>query len=283
MKSFRIFLIFLIFTTSGCADLNNTRQNQLIARVDNNYLYMSDIDEFIFKFSSISDSIIQTQNYINSWEKNHLQYEKSILNIPNKNKNLLNKLVEDYRLDLFNNSYKSSIVKAQIDTLITQKQLLEYYSVNTSVFSLKESLFRYRFIEFPKNNIDRKEITKRFIRFSNSDKVFLDSLSFQFSNSFLNDSVWVKKNTILNNTSFLTPKKLLSLKKSKIFELEESIQVYLFKIEDYLFKDEVAPLSFVENTIRNIVFNQRKLEFLKKFDQEIINDAIQNKKFEIYK
>ena len=50
----------------------------------------------------------------------------------------------------------------------------------------------------------------------------------------------------------------------------------------YLSKNEKAPLSSVENRIRNIVFNQRKLDFLKKFDQEIINDAIQNKKFEIY-
>lgn len=283
MRTFKILIIFLIFVANGCGEFKNKRQNQLVARVDNNYLYMTDIDNLRIKFSSYSDSIVQVQNFINSWAKNHLLFDKAILNIRAKNKISLNKLVEQYRLDLFNNSYKSSIIKAQIDTLITKQQLLEYYRVNSSVFLLKEPLYRYRFIELPKNNIDRKEIKKRFTRFSNLDKIFLDSLSYQFSNSFLNDSLWFKKNEIIKNAPFFSSKKFLTLKKSQIFELEDSIQVYLFKIEDDLLKNEIAPLSSVENTIRNIVFNQRKLEFLKKFDKEIINDAIQNKKFEIYK
>jgi hypothetical protein len=94
--------------------------------------------------------------------------------------------------------------------------------------------------------------------------------------------MWSNKKALLQNASFLTSKDLFNIKKSQIFEVEDTIQVYLFKIEDYLSKNEIAPLSSVENTIRNIVFNQRKLEFLKNFDQEIINDAIQYKKFEIY-
>jgi hypothetical protein len=107
-------------------------------------------------------------------------------------------------------------------------------------------------------------------------------LSFQFSYSFRNDSLWYNKKALLKNASFLTSDDLLKLKNSKIFEVEDTIQLYLLKIEDYLSKNQKAPLSYVEKTIRNIVFNQRKLDFLKKFDQEIINDAIQNKKFEIY-
>ena len=279
MKIYRLFLIVVFFLIIGCDELNKTRQNQLIARVDNNYLYMSDIDQLKLKFSSASDSIIKIQNYINTWAKNHLFYDKSLLNINVENKNLLDKLVDQYRLDLYNNNYKASIIKAQIDTLITQNQLVEYYTDNNSIFRLKEPLYKYRFIKFHKNNVDRNEITNRFIRYSNMDKVFLDSLSFQFSNSFLNDSIWFTKKTLIQNANFLSSKDLLSIKKSQIFKLEQSNQVYLFKSEDYLPKNEIAPLSFVENTIRNIVFSQRKLEFIKKFDQEIINDANQNKKF----
>jgi hypothetical protein len=282
MKIIRIFLIIVFLFISGCNELNNSRQNQLIARVDNNYLYMSDIDQINLKFSSVSDSIFKTHNYINTWAKNILLYDKSLLNIKDENKKALDKLLNQYKLDLYNNNYKSSIVKAQIDTLITQNQLNNYYKINSSMFLLKESLYSYRFIGFPKNNVVRNEITKRFIRYSDLDKTFLDSLSFQFSNSFRNDTMWSNKKSLLQNASFLTSKDLFNIKKSQIFEVEDTIQVYLFKIEDYLSKNEIAPLSWVENTIKNIVFNQRKLEFLKNFDQEIINDAIQNKKFEIY-
>ena len=62
----------MFFLIIGCDELNKTRQNQLIARVDNNYLYMSDIDQLKLKFSSASDSINKIQNYKNTWAKNHL-------------------------------------------------------------------------------------------------------------------------------------------------------------------------------------------------------------------
>ena len=280
-KFIKYLLILCLFF--GCEDLNDSRENHLIARVDNNYLYMSDLDYADIKYSSISDSIVKTKDYINKWAKKHLLYDRSLLNIDDKNVKRLNRLVDQYKLDLYINSYRSSIIKSQIDTLITENQLKEYYDKNNSIFLLKEPLYRYRFIEFPKSNIDRNEIVKRFVRYNSDDKIFLDSLSFQFSSSFLNDSIWYTKTNLLQNAKFLFHKDLISLKKSEIFEVDNSFQLSLLKIEDYMPKNEIAPLTFVENTIRNIVFNQRKLEFLKNFDKEIINDAIQNKKFETYK
>ena len=148
---------------------------------------------------------------------------------------------------------------------------------------MKEPLYKIRFIGLPRDNIDRAAISRRFMRYSEGDKVFLDSLSYQFTESFLNDSIWITKKTLLDIAPFINPEKVLSIKKPQYFEFEQSLQLYLFKIEDYLKKNEVSPFSYIETTIRNLVFNQRKLEFLKNFDQEIINDAIENKKFEIYK
>ena len=283
MKLRRTIILLIILFIYGCNELNNSVNNQLIARVDNNYLYKSDVEKFNLKFSSESDSIIKTHNFINEWAKTLLLLDRSVLNIDDENKKALDKLVNQYKIDLYNNSYKSSIIKSQIDTVITINQLQEFYANNSSIFLLKEPLFKYRFIEFPKYNINRYEIKERFNRNSDLDKIFLDSLSFQFSDSFRNDSVWFSQKTLINNIPFLSSDDLLDIKKSQLFEVEDTIQVYLLKIKDFLSKNEIAPLSSVENTIRNIVFNQRKLEFLKNFDQEIINDAIQNKKFEIYR
>ena len=282
MSLFKIIFVLVLITIFSCQDLNNVANDKLIARVNNNYLYESDIIKLNLNFSSVSDSIVNIQNFINKWARNHLLYSQSLINIPLGKRQELDNLVNQYRLDLYNNNYKESIIKAKIDTLISYKQLKEYYDRNNSVFTLKEPLYRFRFIELPKDNVDRKEIAKRFKRFSNFDKKFIDSLSFQFNNSFLNDSIWVTKKTLLQYAPFLVSRDFLLLKKSKYFELEQSIQLYLFKIEDYLPVKEIAPLSYVENTIRNIVFNERKLEFLKNFNQGILNDAIKNKKFEIY-
>lgn len=281
MKIFKI--IFLLFIIISCDDLNKASQDELIARVNNNYLYKSDIDNLNIEFSSSYDSIIKVKSYINTWAKNYLFYEKALLNISISQKQIIDKLINNYKFDIYNNTYKENIVKYKIDTIITENQLIDYYKRNFSNFLLKEPLYKIRFIGLPRDNIDRKFISSRFTRFSNEDKVFLDSISFQFTESFLNDSIWINKKTLLKIAPFINPEKVLSIKKPQYFQFEQSLQLYLFKIEDYLKENEVSPFSHIKNSIRNLVFNQRKFEFLKKFDQEIINDAIENKKFEIYK
>jgi len=281
MKIFKI--IFLLFIIISCDDLNKASQDELIARVNNNYLYKSDIDNLNIEFSSSYDSIIKVKSYINTWAKNYLFYEKALLNISISQKQIIDKLINNYKFDIYNNTYKENIVKYKIDTIITENQLIDYYKRNFSNFLLKEPLYKIRFIGLPRDNIDRKFISNRFTRFSKEDKVFLDSISFQFTESFLNDSIWINKKTLLKIAPFINPEKVLSIKKPQYFQFEQSLQLYLFKIEDYLKENEVSPFSHIKNSIRNLVFNQRKFEFLKKFDQDIINDAIENKKFEIYK
>ena len=73
------------------------------------------------------------------------------------------------------------------------------------------------------------------------------------------------------------------LKKSQFFLIEDAFEVYLLFVNDYILRNEVAPLVSVENTIRKIVFNKRKLDFIKQFDKEILQDAIQTKKFQLYR
>ena len=72
------------------------------------------------------------------------------------------------------------------------------------------------------------------------------------------------------------------LKKSQFFFFEDAIEVYLLHVSDYRLAGENTPFSMVKNTIRKIVFNRNKLEYIKEFDQEILQDAIQTNKFEIF-
>ena len=64
--------------------------------------------------------------------------------------------------------------------------------------------------------------------------------------------------------------------------MKDSLALYLFKLVERLERGSIAPVSYVENIIRDIVFNQRKLKFLRSFDNDILHDAIKTKKFEKY-
>ncbi len=54
------------------------------------------------------------------------------------------------------------------------------------------------------------------------------------------------------------------------------------QINDVLGRNEIAPLEYVMPTIKQIVINKRKLEFIKQLEKDITKDAIKNGQFEIY-
>ena len=125
------------------------------------------------------------------------------MNIKDENKKALDKLLNQYRLDLYNNNYKSSsgkLIQASMFALSTSTS-----SINSSMFLLKESLYSYRFIGFPKNNIDRNEITKRFIRYSDLDKIVFVAISSQY--------IFIENIEKKNNEEFQVSKDLFNIKK----------------------------------------------------------------------
>ena len=72
------------------------------------------------------------------------------------------------------------------------------------------------------------------------------------------------------------------LKKSQYFEMEDSTGVYLTQIVDILQPNEIAPLGYIEPTIRQVLLNRRKMGYLRRLETELIDEAIRQKEFEIY-
>ena len=142
----------------------------------------------------------------------------------------------------------------------------------------------FRYIALPEENIDILEIKEKLIRFQEEDIRFLDSLSFQFNSFELRDSLWLSKREVIRSLSIIDKNNFDKyLKKSQFFLVEDAFEVYLLFVNDYMLRNETAPLVSIENTIRKIVFNKRKLDFIRQFDKEILQDAIRTKKFQLYR
>ena len=178
---------------------------------------------------------------------------------------------------------KNQLVKSMIDTVVSTEAMQGYYEANKNSFALKESIVQMRYIVLPKDNIDVSLIQEHFQLNAPIDKHFLDSLNYQFNRYEIKDSIWFTKREFLQNFPVIAINDFNKyLKKSQFFLFEDSIEVYLLHVSDYRLASENAPFSMVKNTIRKIVFNRNKLEYIKEFDQEILQDAIQTNKFEIF-
>ena len=279
----KVLIFALLLFLVGCEGMRPSGSDRLIARAENYYLYLSDVEREFKSFTSKEDSLIKVNDFINNWAREKLLYEKSLINLTQDKISELSDLVVSYESSLFRNAYKEFVLKSSMDTLMNPSLNKAYYEKNKQNFILREALYRIRYISFPLDNVDRREIINRFKRFDTEDVVFLDSLSFQFSSYFLKDSIWFNQVEIREQLSLLNIKERRRfLKSPNYYEVEDSLALYLYQLVDRLDRGNIAPHTYVQNTIRDIVFNKRKIEFLRSFDNDILQDAIKIKKFEKY-
>ncbi|MBC8757353.1 peptidyl-prolyl cis-trans isomerase [Kordia sp. YSTF-M3] len=279
----KLSLIVSIFLCISCEYFQSSNDGEPVARVGESYLYKSDLEPLLSETVSSEDSTIIVNNYINRWATQELFIQRAKINLTQEKQDAFEELVAEYRQDLYIEAYKEAIVKKTIDTTVTAFDEAAYYNVNKENFKLNEELLKLRYINIGKDNSNIEEITERFKRFNVEDKEILDSLAIQFNNYSLNDSIWVKETQVFNKIPVITNEnKDKYLKKSQFSQIEDSLEVYLVRIEDKIGRNDIAPLAYVRPTVRQIILNKRKLEFIRKLEKDITKDAVKQKQFETY-
>ena len=280
----QFFAILLITLLVSCDFFKETDDRIPLARVDENYLYLEDIEGIIVKGTPTNDSLQIVNSFINRWATQQLLLGGAERNLSEEKQTDFNKLIEQYKNDLYTKAYLEALVKKSIDTSVSISQAKAVYEANQETFKLNEELVKFRYITIPQNAINEDDIKERFRRFDNHDKRFLDSISVQFKSYSLNDSIWVKASQITEKITVLNSEnKKELLKKSNFVQLKDSLDLYLMQIKDVLSQNDLAPLEYVKPTIKQIVINKRKLELIKQLEKDITKDAIKNKQFEVYK
>jgi hypothetical protein len=278
-----VVIIVFCLLLSACEFFKKDESGIPIARVNEMYLYQSDIEDLISEGTSKEDSLIIVNNFINKWATQQLLISNAKINLSEENQNEFNRLVEQYRSDLFTKAYQEALVNQSVDTAITNEEAKEVYERNKETFKLNEELIKFRYINVSENSINLDDVKTRFKRFEEADKYILDSIAIQFRSYSLNDSIWIKVDQAISKISALKPEnKKELLKKSNFIELKDSLGLYLMQINDVLLRNELAPMEYVMPTIKQIVINKRKLDFIKQLEKDITKDAIKNKQFELF-
>ena len=274
------FLILIAILLSSCNELTSIKNDKLVSRVGENYLYESEIPDF----SLYQDSLIRKKVFIDSWAREKILFDLSLVNLDQKSIINLDELIERYKRDLYINSYKDILINSMVDSIISDSEIDEYYDKNLNKFKLNEDLIKFRFVKIPLDNININKIRNGLIRFSSFDKKLIDSLSFQLASYNLNDSLWITKRDFFNQVDFVNYENQKKyVKKGQLISKRDSMYVNLLFIDDILQANSVAPRSYLTDRIKSTIYNNRKILLIKELNKEIINDAIKSKKYELYK
>ncbi|MBL6677924.1 MAG: membrane lipoprotein lipid attachment site-containing protein [Flavobacteriaceae bacterium] len=279
MKRYLLFISTTLLLSS-CSNISDNNSNDLIARAGQNFLYQNQMPSF----SSEQDSMLRYLNYIETWAKEKILYDLSLINLSQSKKNDLDILVEKYKVDLYINSYKDLIVNSIIDSIVTDEEIESFYNRNIENFKLNENLLKYRYLKVPSDNINISRIRRYIQRLNQSDREFLDSLNFQFADLKLNDTMWFTEREVISSIEFINQKnKSNYMGINRLYELENDQYIYYFIIKDLLKSGNIPPLSYIYDRIKSNIINQRKLNLLQNINKEILNDALKSNKYEVFK
>jgi len=285
-------VIVLILLLSASCELIQVKQessseqnNEPVARVKDKYLYTSDITGIVPKEVNPVDSSNTVKRYIQNWIKKQLMISEAESNIEYDQAEIQRKML-DYRYALLVYEYEKLFINRNLQTEVSQNELLEYYAENKDKFLLKQSILRAIFLQLPIDSPKKNDIKRLMSLKTSKAKTQLRSHSLRFATkSHLEDTIWLKFDEVFQNTPFhdtANRVQFLQSNRNRIIETTDDNFVYLIRIDDYKIHDEVSPLEYVKDDIKNIIINKRKTELAEKLEQEVYNAAVGNKSFEIY-
>jgi hypothetical protein len=281
---FWISIFLLSAMVTSCDYFRAPKKPKAIARVGESYLFQDDIVDLVPKGTSKKDSIAIVKSFIDRWATQKLLFEAAERNIGKDKVAEFNTLIDQYKVDLYTKDYIESLVIRQIDTMVTEVQIEEYYAKNKQYFKNASELVKLRYINLVKENPKFAKIKSKFSSFTKNDRKELEQLAVQFKSYAFNDSIWVDINQVYEKIPFINIENKQKYISSGInFQYPDSTTVWLVKVNKVLPKDSPTPLEFLKPTIKQIIINNRKLELINTLEKEITNDAIKDNKYEIYK
>lgn len=288
----KIGLLALCISLGGCEFLNMKEGSTVqemsgekpIARSGDSFLYLNDVRSMVPKGTSAPDSVNIVERYVNNWIKKQLMIKESASKIDFDETEIERKML-DYRYALMVYEYQKYYIDANLDQEVSEEDIQIYYNENTANFELKQNIIRCLFIKVP-DDAPKLDKLRELVKSNKAkDRDELKSYCFRFAISYsLEDSLWLNFDEVVNNSPLANvPNKVQFLGENNYTEASADGFLYIMRILNYKISDQISPLEFVKDDIRNIILNKRKLELAKNLEEDVFKQAQKNKEFEIYK
>ncbi|MCX6235899.1 MAG: hypothetical protein NT175_14475 [Bacteroidetes bacterium] len=276
----RFISIVLIFLVS-CSANHSGKNDNFIARVHKKNLSRSELSDLIKPGTNAKDSISISRKYIDNWILQQLILEKAEANLPAGQKDFTKQL-ENYRNSLIIYEYETNLIKQNLDTVVTDQEIDNYYEKNKQNFELKDNIIKVNFVIIQRDKSVTFPVKTYLNSFDPDDKDRLAEYCKKSAVNYYLEDQWMLFNELLNVIPIDTYNEKMFLENNRYIELQDSSYKYFVRFFDFKIKESTSPLSFEKENIRNIIINKRKLEIIERMHRKIFDDAVKNDDFEIY-
>ena len=272
----RVYFILLTLSVSlfACKKAIHTDEPDALVKVNDRILTRNEVESLIPKGTTSADSLLLAESYIKKWVKDELVLKIAQRNL-GSDKETIDKLVDAYRRSLLRYRYQEKLIQEKLSDEIQESDVLTYYDTNKEKFVLDKNLIKGLFLKVPADAPNLSEV-KTWYKSGNVaslEKIEKYSIQNAAIYEYFFDK-WVDFDEIRNNIPNQISNPESFLRTNKILEVTDSSFCYFLNIRQVLLKGQVEPFEYAEPRIWEILINQRKLDFIKEFEEELYNDAL---------
>jgi len=284
---FCVFAVLLMTSMLSCDYIHLNKGNKpeapYAARVYDQYLYLSELQSQLPTDMSAEDSIYWTQNYINIWVQEQLFLYQAVHNLTEKEQDFTPQL-RDYKNSLLLYAYENRLIAQNLDTLISNTEIQQYYQERLDDFILNRSAVKVLYVGIW---VDSTKIIQNFKKILSKYPLSLTDME-DFREgvgiplAYFDTTQWFYFNDILKIIPMQTDNTEQWLKYSRTKEFSDERYWYYLFVSDYRLKDAYSPLELEYDRIRKTILVRRKETLIKDMKRNIFEDAQKNGAFEIF-
>ncbi|RIJ45444.1 hypothetical protein D1614_22915 [Maribellus luteus] len=263
---------------NGCSE---APREEPVAQVGDRFLYKSDLLKIFPGNATREDSILIATDYINKWVKQELMIQKANENLSPGQKDVTREL-EEYRNSLIIFRYKNELMQQRMDTVVTPAQIEQYYEQNKTTFNLDRSIVKGVYVRIPQELANVDALKTMVQDMTDEGQSILRDYCTRYAKNFEIATNWIDFKVLNRNLPVQIDDPEAFLRNNSLKEMTDEDYYYLVSILDYKLTNDLAPLEFVENDIKNLILNQRKIKFLREVETNIFKEGERQKKFKIY-
>jgi hypothetical protein len=277
-----LFILIKVLVFPGCDRTAFNNADRILARVYNEYLYYSDIQDLVPDGTSPSDSLIITQNYINNWVRNQIMLFHAESNLSDEQKDFSRQL-RDYRNSLIIYKYESELINQNLDTIIEPEEIETFYNQNKSNFKLNENIVQIIYAKVNEESPGRNKIRQLVQSGKEEERDSLEFYAIRYADDYgISDREWITFDELVSKVPINVKQPEAFLTKNTYLQHYEKPDWYYLHILNYNLADSISPLAIEEKKIRSIIINKRKKQLINEMQQELYDKAFQENNFEFY-
>jgi len=253
----------------------------VLAKVNKTYLYSDELLGLLPSGQSEQDSIAMLSAYVEAWIEQQLILQDAgrILTAGEKD---FSRKIREYRNALMVFEWERKILEKNLDTLVTEQEMMLYYEANSHEFVLQRDIVRVLYVKL---NANSKKINdaSQLIRQEQFDANAAEQFCRNYAvNYFLDVKSWLFVDDIQKEIPLSIQQKQEMSTGNAYIEIKDEEYIYMLKVLEVRLKGSVSPFALEENTIRDVILQKRKTEITDKYVLGLKQEAEKKSSIEVF-